>query len=196
MTKGNAAITRRSSRRGRNTKPKRIAKTPKPPSPELTRGQLNILWIEDFCRVPEGKRVGHRVELLEWQKDEIRKIYDNPVGTRRAIISFGRKNGKSSLAAFLLLLHLCGNEVKPNSQLYSAAQSRDQAAIIFALAAKIVRLSPDLAAVVNIRDTAKTLYCEPCGTLYRALSAEVSTAYGLSPAFIIFDELGQCIGQS
>ena len=100
----------------------------------------------------------------------------------------------TALSAFLCLLHLCGPEARPNSQLYSAAQSRDQAAILFSLAAKVVRLSPDLAAVVTVRDTAKQLWCEELGTLYRALSAEASTAYGLSPVFIVHDELGQVRG--
>lgn len=160
----------------------------------LSRSERNCQWVERFCRVPEGRLVGQPVKLRSWQRDELRKIYDNPNGTRRAIISFGRKNGKTALSAFLLLLHLCGPEARPNSQLFSAAQSRDQAAILFALAAKTVRMSPDLAAVVTIRDTAKQLYCEELGTLYRALSAEASTAYGLSPVFIVHDELGQVRG--
>ena len=80
------------------------------------------------------------------------------------------------------------------SQLFSAAQSRDQAAILFSLAAKIVRMSPDLNAVVAVRDTAKQLACQELGTLYRALSAEASTAYGLSPVFTVHDELGQVKG--
>lgn len=151
-------------------------------------------WIEDYCRVPEGKLVGQPVRLRPWQKRELRRIYDNPAGTRRAILSFGRKNGKTALSAFLLLLHLCGPEAKPNSQLYSTAQSRDQAGIIFALAAKIVRMSPDLNGVVAIRDTAKQLYCPELGTVYRALSAEAKTAFGLSPSFVIHDELGQVRG--
>jgi len=159
-----------------------------------TRAERNIRWIEAYCRVPEGRLVGQPVRLRDWQKNELRKIYDNPNGTRRAIISFGRKNGKTALAAFLLLLHTCGPEARPNSQLYSAAQSRDQAAILFALAAKTVRMSPDLAAVIIIRDTAKQLFCEELGTLYRALSAEAATAYGLSPVFIVHDELGQVRG--
>lgn len=144
--------------------------------------------------MPEGRDVGKPVVLRDWQRAEIRKIYDNPHGTRRAILSFGRKNGKTALSAFLLLLHLCGPEAKPNSQLFSAAQSRDQAAILFALAAKVVRLSPDLLRVVIPRDTAKQLACPELGTLYRALSAEASTAYGLSPVFTVHDELGQVRG--
>jgi phage terminase large subunit-like protein len=146
--------------------------------------------------VPEGRRelIGKPVELRDWQKHELRRIYDNPAGTRRAILSFGRKNGKTAISAFLLLLHLCGPEARPNSQLFSAAQSRDQASILFALAAKIVRMSPALSGVVRVRDTAKQLVCERLGTLYRALSAEASTAYGLSPVFVVHDELGQVHG--
>jgi phage terminase large subunit-like protein len=148
--------------------------------------------------VPEGRQVGQKVVLREWQKDALRAIYDNPAGTRRAILSFGRKNGKTALAAFLLLLHLCGEEHRPNSQLFSAAQSRDQAALLFGLAAKIVRLNPLLDAgqggCIIIRDTAKQLFCPALGTLYRALSAEASTAFGLSPVFIVHDELGQVRG--
>jgi phage terminase large subunit-like protein len=155
-----------------------------------------IQWIEDaeICRIPEGRDVGKPVVLREWQKAELRKIYDNPHGTRRAIVSFGRKNAKTTLAAFLLLAHLCGPRHRPNSQLYSAAQSREQAAILFALAAKIVRMSPVLSGSIVVRDTAKQLFCPELGTLYRALSAEASTAYGLSPVFIVHDELGQVQG--
>lgn len=105
-----------------------------------------------------------------------------------------RKNAKTAFSAFLLLLHTCGPEAKPNSQLYSAAQSREQAAVLFELAAKMVRMSPDLASVVVIRDTAKQLLCPELGTVYRALSAEASTAYGLSPVFAVHDELGQVKG--
>jgi phage terminase large subunit-like protein len=161
---------------------------------KLTRAGRNIAWIETHCRIPEGKDVGKAVKLREWQKREVRKIYDNPAGTRRAIVSFGRKNAKTTLAAFLLLLHTCGPEARPNSQLNSAAQSKDQAAILFKLAAKIVRLSPTLNPVVVIRDTVKELLCPELGTLYKALSADASTAYGLSPVFIVHDELGQVKG--
>lgn len=158
----------------------------------VTRGNRNIRWIETFCRVPEGKYVGQPVRLRPWQKKIIRGIYDTP--TRTAIISFGRKNAKTTLACFLCLLHACGPEAKPNSQLNSAAQSREQAALLFNLMAKVVRMSPDLSAVCRLVDSQKTLICPDLGTTYRALSAEASTAYGLSPVFVVHDELGQVVG--
>lgn len=159
-----------------------------------SRATRNIQWVQRYCRIPEGRDVGKPVVLREWQRDVLRTIYDNPCGTRRAIVSFGRKNAKTTLAAFVLLLHLAGPESRPNSQLFSAAQSRDQAAVLFALAAKIVRMSPDLNAVCGVRDTAKQIYCPELGTLYRALSADASTAYGLSPVLVVHDELGQVKG--
>ena len=155
-----------------------------------------IAFIEQVCFVPEGRFVGKKLELFEWQKAEICRIYDNPHGTRRAILSMGRKNGKTTFAACLLLAHLCGPPARsrPNSQLFSAAQSRDQAAIIFSLAAKMVRMNSVLSRVVTIRETAKELICSELGTRYRALSADATTAFGLSPAMVIHDELGQVRG--
>lgn len=159
---------------------------------EPTRGDRAIAWIEGNLRVPEGALVGQPLKLRDWQKEILHGIYDSP--TRRAIVSFGRKNGKTALAACIVLLHLCGFEARPNSQLFSAAQSREQASILFSLAAKCVRMSPALSQYVIVRDTAKQLFCAELGTLYRALSAEASTAYGLSPVLTIHDELGQVTG--
>ena len=89
---------------------------------KIKRGSRNIAWIESHCRIPEGKLVGQPVRLTKIQKKWIKEIYDTP--TRTFILSIARKNAKTSFSAFLLLLHLCGPEAKPNSQLYSAAQSR------------------------------------------------------------------------
>jgi phage terminase large subunit-like protein len=162
----------------------------------MTRADRNIAWIEARCRVPEGMHAGKPLKLRPWQRDVIRTIYDNPHGTRMAIISFARKNGKTALAACLLLLHLCGPEALPNTQLVSAAQSRDQAALLFKLASRMIRLNPDLNAAITIRDHAKQLEFEGRGTEYRALSSDAGTAYGLSPVFAVHDELGQVKGPS
>ena len=159
-----------------------------------TRGQRNIRWIEKYCWIPEGKFVGQRVRLRSWQKREIRRIYDNPADTRTAILSYARKNAKTAKAAFLLLLHLVGPESQPNSQLVSTATSREQAAFLFDLASKIIRMSPLLVDVVGIRDHLKQLYCANRGTLYRALSSDAATNVGASPVFAVHDELGQVVG--
>ena len=106
-----------------------MARPRKQPPPGPVSAADVIAFIETVCFVPEGKLVGQPLRLQAWQKDILRAIYDNPHGTRRAIISLGRKNAKTTLAACLLLAHLCGPPARnrPNSELYSAAQSRDQA---------------------------------------------------------------------
>jgi phage terminase large subunit-like protein len=172
------------------------SRKPRPPLGPFNAADV-IAFIETVCFVPEGKFVGQPLKLQEWQKDILRLIYDNPNSpTRRAIVSMGRKNSKSTLAACLCLAHLCGPPArnKPNSELYSAAQSRDQAGIIFTLMTKMIRLNPLLAQSVRIMETAKTIACPELGARYRALSAEANTAFGLSPSFIIHDELGRVRG--
>jgi phage terminase large subunit-like protein len=160
-------------------------------------GAIDVIrFIETHCVVPEGKLVGKPLRLAPFQKQFIRAIYGNPHDTRRALLSMGRKNAKTSLAACLLLNHLCGPSARdrPNSQLYSTAQSREQAALIFNLAAKMIRLRSTLASAVKIQETAKVLSCPELGTQYRALSAEANTAMGLSPQFCVHDELGRVRG--
>ena len=149
-------------------------------------------WIEDNLHLPEGRYAGHPVKLTLEQRAWLAQIYDTP--TRMFILSMGRKNAKTAFCAMLLLLHLCGPAFARNSQLYSAAQSRDQAAVTFDLAAKMVRLSPKLLPYVTIRDTAKELLCPELGTFYKALSAEVTTSFGKSPVLVVHDELGQVRG--
>lgn len=161
---------------------------------ELTRAGRNIRWCETHLRIPEGRFVGQPLVMAEFMREDFRAIYDNPAGTRRAIISRGRKNAKTTEAAMIVLLHLVGPEARPNSQLFSAAQSLDQAGVLFSLAAKMVRMSPTLAPHVTVRDTAKALACAELGAVYRALSAEAASAYGLSPVLVIHDELGQVRG--
>jgi phage terminase large subunit-like protein len=163
-------------------------------STEPVRAADVIKFIERYLFVPEGPHVGKPLKLFDWQKRELERIYDNPHGTRRAIISTPRKNAKSSLTACLLTAHLCGPPARLNSQLYSAAQSRDQAGLIFNYAVKMIRMSPVLSRAVTIRESAKELLCPALGTRYKALSADASTAMGLNPTFAIFDELGQVKG--
>src|SRR3954470_17081134 len=122
-------------------------------------------WMQKL-RVPEGMRIGQRFELAPFQIEALEAIYDNPAGTRRAILSFPRKTGKTALCSLLVLAHLVGPKARANSQIYSTAQSRAQAAIVFDYAAKIVRMSPALQPFVIIRDSIKELYCPSLGSKY------------------------------
>ena len=160
----------------------------------MSRAERVISFIGRYCLTPDGAHVGKPMVLAEFQKQFIRDVYDNPAGTRRAILSVSRKNGKSGLIAALMLCHLVGPEAKLNSQLISGAMSRDQAALVFNLASKMCQLSPKLSAIVRIVPSGKRLIGLPLNTEYRALAADGKTAHGLSPVLAILDEIGQVRG--
>ena len=159
-----------------------------------TRGQKVIAFIERYIMVPEGALVGKPLVLMDFQRKFILDIYDNKHGTARAYLSVGRKNGKSGLIAAILLAHLVGPEAMQNSQIVSGARSRKQAALVFKLAEKMVRLSPDLSKIVRIIPSQKSLIGLPMNVEYEAISAEAGTAHGLSPILAILDEVGQVRG--
>ncbi len=100
----------------------------------------------------------------------------------------------TGLIAPILGAHLIGPEAKQNSTVHSAARSRDQASLVFNYLAKSLRLRKDLDGLVQITDSTKRIRGLALNTEYRALSADATTAYGLSPALTIHDELGQVVG--
>lgn len=160
----------------------------------MTRGEKVIAFIERYCRVPEGKHVGEPLRLDVFQKAFILAVYDNPHGTSRAYLSMARKNGKTALIACLVLAHLVGPEAVQNSQITSGARSRKQAALVFKLAEKMVRLNPKLNKVIKVTPSEKLLLGLLMNVEYQAISAEAGTAHGLSPILAILDEVGQVKG--
>ena len=160
----------------------------------MTRGERVIAFIEAYCKVPEGKLVGKPLKLEQFQKKFILAVYDNPDLTRRAILSMARKNGKTGLIAALLLAHICGPEAVQNSQIRSGAMSREQAALVFELAVKMISLSPELGEVTRIVPSGKRIIGLVRNVDYKALAAEGTTAHGLSPVLAILDEVGQVRG--
>lgn len=160
----------------------------------MTRGERVIAFIERYCKAPEGEHVGKPLKLEPFQVDFIREVYDNPAGTRRGILSIGRKNGKTALIAGILLAHICGPEAVLNTQIVSGAMSRDQASVVFALACKMIQLSPEMTEITRIVPSSKRILGLTRNVEFRALSADGRTAHGLSPVLAILDELGQVRG--
>lgn len=161
---------------------------------KLTRGERVVAFVEKYCLAPEGDHIGKPIKLEPFQRKFILDIYDNPVGTHSAYLSIARKNGKTALIASILLAHLCGPEAVQNSQIVSGAQSKEQAAVVFELARKMVEMSPILSRLVRIQPSGKRLIGIARNVLYRALAAEGKTAHGLSPILAILDEVGQVVG--
>lgn len=163
----------------------------------LSRAAKVILFIESLpCS--SGPKAGTNFVLRSWQKRFIRAVYATDKHGKRlvrtAVLSMGRGNGKSSLAAMLALCHLAGPEAESRGEVYSAANDRDQAGRIFKEMAAIIERVPWLAKRVAIKRFTKELEdvgAGGTGSTYAALSRESGTKMGLAASVVIYDELGQ-----
>jgi phage terminase large subunit-like protein len=158
----------------------------------MTTADKVIRFIEELVPIPEGSKVGQPMKLAPFQKKFIKEIYKP--GVRRGYLSISRKNGKTGLIAALLLAHLDGPVAKKNTQIISGARSRDQAALVFSLAAKMIGLSDVFRNRIKIIPSSKRLVGLARNVEYRALAADGTTAHGLSPVLAILDEVGQVKG--
>jgi phage terminase large subunit-like protein len=151
-----------------------------------------------FCqalRVTSGADVGKLLKLRPWQREFIEEIYaENDDGLRKvrtAVLSMGRKNGKTQLAAALALAHLLGPEAENRGEVYSCANDRFQAAKIYSEMVAMIEREPVLACRTITSRPMKTIEDAETGSIYVALSREAKTKMGLSPSFVVYDELGQ-----
>lgn len=167
----------------------------------LDRAQRVIDFAHKYLKITIGEDAGKPFWLRPWQQDFIRDVYSpvKPDGNRRvrrAILSIARKNGKTELAAVLILAHLIGPEAEPNGEIYSAANDREQASIVFNAVRRMIEASPKLQGRLIVVASTKTIIVKGSGTKaagskFKALSADASTKHGLNPSFVVYDELAQ-----
>ncbi|MCR4267089.1 terminase large subunit [Nitratireductor sp. ZSWI3] len=164
----------------------------------LSRAGRVIAFIESL-KITAGVHAGKPFKLRQWQREIIEAIYatgeDGRRTIRQALITIPRKNGKTALAAALALAHLVGPEAEARGQVYSAASDRDQAAIIFREMVAMIMADQALADRIVIREHNKTLADNETGSVYQAMSSDARKAHGLSPSFVVCDELAQWHGR-
>ena len=151
-----------------------------------------IAFIESLCHT-KGTWAGKRFELMDWQEQIIRDLFGilKPNGYRQfntAYIEIPKKNGKSELAAAVALLLTCGDG-EQRAEVYGAAADRQQASIVFDVAADMVRMCPALNKRVKILASQKRLIYEPTNSFYQVLSAEAYSKHGFNVHGVVFDEL-------
>jgi phage terminase large subunit-like protein len=161
---------------------------------DLTRSERVMAFCHDLT-VTSGSEAGQKLRLRDWQVGFIEAVYrENDAGirpVRTAVLSMGRKNGKTQLAAALALCHLCGPEAESRGEIYSCANDRFQAGKIFNEMVALIDAHPYLRERTNIIRFRKDIEDLETGSLYSALTAEAKTKMGLSPSFVVYDELGQ-----
>lgn len=141
----------------------------------------------------KGVWAGKPFELMEWQEQIIRDVFGilKPNGYRQfntAYVEVPKKNGKSELAAAVALLLCCGDG-EERAEVYGCAADRQQASIVFDVAADMVRMCPALAKRVKILTAYKRIIYRPTNSFYQVLSAEAYSKHGFNVSGVIFDEL-------
>lgn len=164
------------------------------PTKKLTRAERNMRFCEKYLMIPSASGKIIPMRFIPEQEYFWYAVFDNEHGTRKAIYSLARRNGKSFLVSCILLCFLIGPEAKLNAKIASGAMSRDQASIIFQQCKEIIICSEKIQGLVTIVPSSKTLKGIALSTEYRSLASDSSTALGFSYALCLCDEVGQIIG--
>lgn len=129
--------------------------------------------------------------LRSWQVHILKQLFKTREGRRQyrtCLLMLPRKNGKTELAAALAIYFLLfDGEI--GGEVYSAASDKDQAALVFNVAAQMIRNDPELEAQCDIVDSQKRIVHRKSGSFYRAISAEAYSKHGFNASVVIYDEL-------
>ena len=166
----------------------KTATSTKPQDP----GEVACAFFSKYLHHTKGRWAGKPFHLYPWQRELVYKLFGalRPDGTRQysyVYCEIPKKNGKSELAAGIALYLLFADH-EPGAEIYSAATDRDQASIVFNVAAQMVRMSPALAKRCKIIDSTKRIVHNN-GSFYRVLSAEAYSKHGYNIHGAIVDEL-------
>ena len=151
-----------------------------------------VAFIESLCHT-KGTWAGKPFELIDWQERIIRDLFGilKKNGYRQfntVYVEIPKKQGKSELAAAVALLLCCGDG-EERAEVYGCAADRQQAGIVFDVAADMVRMCPALNKRVKILASQKRMVFQPTNSFYQVLSAEAYSKHGFNIHGVVFDEL-------
>lgn len=141
----------------------------------------------------KGKFYGKDFVLLPWEREVIEKLFgsiqaDGYRQYRTIYVSTPKKQGKSEIAAALGLKCLLADG-EMGGEVYCCAVDRDQATMVFDVAAEMVRQNKVLLNHCKINESRKRIIVHSTNSFFQVLSSESRTKHGLNPSCIIFDEL-------
>ncbi len=160
---------------------------------DQTKADQAIDFFKTHCRHTKGKWAGQPFMLLDWQKQALAEAYGTVKANgfrqyRFIYAELPKKNGKSELAAGAALKGLCADD-EQGAEVYSAANDRKQASIVFNVAANMVRLDPLLSQRCKVIDSTKRITYQRSMSYYEAVSRDAYSAHGYNPSTIVIDEI-------
>ena len=155
-----------------------------------------VNFIECLCHT-KGTWAGKPFQLIDWQEQIIRDIFGTlkPNGYRQfntAYVEIPKKMGKSELAAAVALLLTCGDG-EERAEVYGCAADRQQATIVFDVAADMVRMCHALNRRVKILASQKRIVYQPTNSFYRKLFDVMTKGSGdarMQPLYFLITTAG------
>ena len=162
-------------------------------------------FIEECCVHTKSRWARRPFVLTAWQRTEIVEPvfgwvewsaeWEQWVRVYRVVwLSAGRKNGKSELLAALALYMLLADG-EQGAELIGCAGTRRQAGKVFAVAVRMIQLSPVLSEALAVgeititkHDGARIAHV-PTGSWYEVVSADADNALGENIHACMFDEV-------
>lgn len=148
-----------------------------------------LSFFPECLTFTKGEKAGKPFVLELWQKAIVANLFGwkRPDGTRRyreALIFLARKNGKTELAAGIVVYVMyCDDENRP--ECYSTAAEREQARLVFEAVRVMITQEPDLLDIAEIYKYAIVVW----DGSYKALSAEAGSKHGFNTHLVINDEI-------
>lgn len=138
-------------------------------------------------------------DLTDWQSEDIiRPLFgtarhDAQLGGwvrayNEAWLELGRGNGKSEKLAGIAL-YLLDGDGEEGAEVYGAAADKDQAALVFNVAARMVQLSPILSRRLTVVESKKRIINPKTASVYQVIAADAAGNLGQDPHGIVFDEI-------
>lgn len=156
----------------------------------MTPADNAIKFINNLTHT-KGPFAGQSFQLRPWQIRIVKRLFKQKNRRRQyrtCLLMLPRKNGKSELCAALAIYFLM-YDGELGGEVYSAAADKDQAALVFNVAAQMIRNDPTLDALCEIIDSQKRIVHRKSGSFYRAISAEAYSKHGFNASVVIYDEL-------
>ena len=161
-----------------------------------------LAWYPRYIRHAKGTLAGKPFELMPWLQAVTALIFgfkreDESRRFREVFIYVPKKNSKTSYTAGLMLFVLATDD-EYGAELYSAAASREQAALLFQHAAGMVELEDELRGRLEVygakRGTiggsqVRSITYPDQMSSYRCLAADANTADGANVHLAVIDEV-------
>lgn len=158
-----------------------------------------VSFFSELLVHTKGTWARRAFELESWQEHEIiRPLFGHVTWSdeydcyvrqyRIATICLGRKNGKTELAAGIVLYLLVGDD-EESAEVYGAAKDTKQAGKVFEPAWRMVQLSPTLSKRLKLNKHSRRIYDEESASYYEIITSDAMGELGHNPHGFVLDEV-------